>query len=166
MWGIATRIGGTLAGLLVIALLSRAADALGDDSAALREHFYRDVYVAITLAGYPCGSIKTVVQTKPSDYSVQCQNGKRYRVYATDDELVHVVDRSPGIGAPGATREDHESQVARSLFAIVNLSGYDCDEVAQIERQPRLAYSVRCRNGTQYRISVKGDGRVRVEPIP
>jgi hypothetical protein len=152
------------ASLLAAALLCRPAGGSADTAGSPPEEVRRDIYVAITLAGYHCGAVSTVVEKGPSDYSVQCRNGKLFRVYTTG-ETVHVVDRSRGEQPALAARSDHDSLVARSLFAIVNLSGYDCDEVVGIERVPRLDYRVRCRNATQYRIAVIGDGRVAVERI-
>jgi hypothetical protein len=160
------RVAGAVAAasLLAAALLCRPTGGAADTAGSPPEPVTRDIYVAITLAGYHCGAVSTVVETGALDYSVRCRNGKLFRVYATGD-TVHVVDRSPGDRSAPAPRDDHDSLVARSLFAIVNLSGYDCDEVVGIERAPRREYRVRCGNGTQYRIAVAGDGRVAVERI-
>jgi hypothetical protein len=167
--GTTARAGATVASLLAIglqcwALLCHPAGGPADASAPSPEQLKRDLYVTITLAGYHCGAVGTVVEQGPSDYAVACRNGKRYRVYATA-ETVHVVDRSSGEGSGPPARDDHGSLVARSLFAIVNLSGYDCDQVVRSERVPRLDYRVWCGNQTEYRIAVIGDGRVAVERI-
>jgi len=149
----------------MLALLFWTSPVAAGDAAAPREPLKQDVYVALTLAGAHCGRITSVAENAPSDYSVQCQNGKRFRVYVTDNQIVHVVDRSPGAGGADAMRNDHQSRVARGLFAVVNLSGYDCDRVVGVEREPPLGYRVSCHNDTQYRISVVGDGRVKVEQV-
>jgi len=169
MTGITARAGATAASLLAIALLCwallcRPAGGSANVSESPHELLRRDLYVAITLAGYHCGAVGTFVEKGPLDYAVSCRNGKRFRVYATDG-TVHVVDQSTGEGSAPPARDDHGSLVARSLFAIVNLSGYDCDEVVRLQRVPRLDYRVWCRNQTAYRIAVIGDGRVAVERI-
>ncbi len=161
----AARAARMLAGLLAIAFLGRPADVAADDARSLRERLHADLHAAITLAGYPCGAISATVASGPSDYAVQCRNGRRFRVHSTDDGLVHVTDRSPGAGPAPAARADHAAHVARSLFALVNLSGYECDEVVGVEREPRRHYRVQCRNATRYRISVGADGWVAVERL-
>lgn len=166
MIGGRTRIAVTLGSLLVIACLGQPKDVMAREPGAEHGGLYRDLYVAITLAGLHCGAISAVAEEGPSDYSVQCQNGKRYRVYSTDGEIVRVVDRTPGVGPSPGAHEDHASRVARSLFAIVNLSGFDCDEVVRFERGPRLHYRLSCQNQKEYRISVVAARRVVVDRIP
>jgi hypothetical protein len=135
-----------------------------DDSALLQEELRRDLYVAIALAGYHCGAISAVAQDGPTEYSVACRNGKQFRIYSVG-ERVHIVDRTPGVAATPPAPEDHDALIARSLFAIVNLSGHDCDRVVRIEREPQLQYRISCGNGTRYRISLTPDERVAVEQL-
>ncbi len=129
-----------------------------------QEELRRDIYVAIALAGYHCGAISAVVQDGPSEYTVACRNGKQFRIYSVD-ERVHVVDRTPDLTAAPPAREDHDALIARSLFAIVNLSGHDCDRVVRVQREPQLQYRIWCANGTRYRISLTADERVAVEQL-
>src|SRR5512134_179223 len=151
-----TPAGAAFALSLAIALACLPVQVSAQDSGAPREELHRDLYVAIALAGYHCGAISVVVQEGLSEYSVGCRNGKHFRVYSID-ERVHVVERTPGVAAAPAGREDHDALIARSLFAIVNLSGYDCDRVVRMEREPRVHYRVWCGNDTQYRLSLTAD---------
>lgn len=163
MLEIGSRTAAAIAGLLASALLWQPTAVSTDESGAPREAGYRDVYVAITLAGFRCKAISGIVKQDPSEYAVRCENDKRFRVYLTDDETVHVVDRSPGAGSAPLVHDDHGSRVVRSLFVIVNLSGFDCDEVVSFERGPRLHYRVWCQNDTKYQISVRNAGRLVVD---
>ena len=157
--------------VLPIALLCHPASTLAEDSAQPREALQRDLFNVITLAGRHCGAVVGVIENGASDYSVDCRNGKRFRVHVTGSGL-HVADetpaggKSPGVGdkAPAGS-EDHNATVTQSLFAIVTLSGYDCDEVTRFERGPQLQYRVACRNGTAYRVSVRPGGRLEVAQL-
>ena len=158
--------------VLPIALLCHPASTLAEDSA-----LQRDLFSVITLAGRHCGAVVGVIENGASDYSVDCRNGKRFRVYVTGGGL-HVADETPAGGkSPGvagkapaitpvpARPEDHNAAVTQSLFAIVTLSGYDCDEVTRFERGPQLQYRVACRNGTNYQVSVRSGGRLEVAKV-
>lgn len=156
---------------LAVALLYQAAAAWAGDPGPPREAQHRDLFSAITLTGHHCGAIVTVVENGTSDYAVQCRNGKRFRVQLMDgavlvaDETPAVAHETPGVAPTPSTRDDHRASVVRSLFAIVNLSGYDCDEVTRFERGPQLQYRVWCRNNTDYRISVRAGGRLEVAKL-
>jgi hypothetical protein len=158
-----------LAGAAAAASLGLAlawpAPAAADDAALAQENLRRDIYVAIALAGYHCGAISAVAQDGPSEYSVACRNGKQFRIYSVGDR-VHIVDRTPGVAATPPAPEDHDALIARSLFAIVNLSGHDCDQVVRLEREPQLQYRVWCANGTRYRVALTADERIVVEQLP
>ena len=151
-------------GLALAALLSGLpAPGTAQDTPSERERLYGDVFATITLAGFHCGAVRSVTEEAPSDYTVACRNGKRYRVHSPDAESVRIVDQTPGVQRAPVERDDHGARISRSLFAIVNLLGHDCDEVVSIERGPRLHYRVWCRNDAVYRISVLEDGRVAVQ---
>jgi hypothetical protein len=162
---IAARVFAGAASAACLALaLAWPARVTADDAALPQEELRRDIYVAIALAGYHCGAISTVVQDGPLEYSVACRNGKQFRIYSVEDR-VHIVDRTPGVAAAPPAREDHDALIARSLFAIVNLSGHDCDRVVRVQREPQLRYRIWCGNGTRYRISLTADERVAVEEL-
>jgi hypothetical protein len=156
---------------LALVLLFQPAGAPAQDAARPREAQERDLFSVITLAGQHCGAIVGVVENGASDYSVQCRNGKRFRVHSTGDSL-QVTDETPGVTPTPSTGQDHHApgdhraSVAKSLFAIVNLSGKECDEVTRFERGPHLQYRVWCRNHTSYRISVRSGGRLEVAKLP
>ena len=157
--------------VLSTTLLCHPARARAEDTA-----LQRDLFSVITLAGLPCGAVVSSVENSASDYSVDCRNGKRFRVHVTGGGL-HVTDETPaGSKSPGfadkapatpapAGPEDHDAAVNQSLFAIVTLSGYDCDEVTRFERGPQLQSGVACRNGTNYRVSVRSGGRLVVAEL-
>lgn len=144
--------------------LAWPAQVAAEESALTQEELRRDIYVAIALAGYHCGAISAVTQDGPSEYTVGCRNGKQFRIYSVGDR-VHIVDRTPGVAATPPAPEDHDALIARSLFAIVNLSGHDCDRVINVEREPELQYRIACANGNRYRISLTADDRVAVEQL-
>jgi len=164
---------------LSVTLLYQPASTLAEDAAQSHEALQHDLFGVITLAGRHCGAVVGVVENGPSDYTAECRNGKRFRVHVTSSGL-HVANETPAVpgkpaavgdkpsgaadNAPGAS-EDHRAAVARSLFAIINLSGYDCDEVTRFERGPQLQYRVWCGNNTDYRISVRSGGRVEVAKL-
>jgi hypothetical protein len=150
---------------LGIVLIWQQAGAFADDTGSTREEQHRDLHSVIALAGHYCGAIVAVVENGPSDYSVRCRNGRQFQVQTVDGKTVHVVDQTPGAVSPSSAREDHRALVERGLFAIVNLSGNDCDEVTRFEQAPQLEYRVWCRNGKSYRITVSADGQLDVASI-
>ena len=101
---------------------------------------------------------------RPDAQRARRRNGKQFLIYSVG-ERVHIVDRTPGVAAAPPAPEDHDALIARSLFAIVNLSGHDCDRVVRVEREPHLQYRIWCANGTRYRLSLTADDRVAVEQL-
>jgi len=61
--------------LLLAALLS------GPSFAADDEALKKDMASVIALQGLPCGKVEAVKVNAESDYTCQCKDGNRYRVY-------------------------------------------------------------------------------------
>ena len=125
----------------------------------------RDLRSVIILAGYPCHTVESITQPRPTDYHVSCDADRLYRVQVSEEKGVVVESRSdPEVAAPAP--RDHEAFMRRQLFAIVNLAGHRCDEVSSYVRRGSRDGIVTCGDGSTYRIHVTPEGRVAVDEHP
>jgi hypothetical protein len=56
----------------------------------------------------------------------------------------------------------HRETVMLDLFAVITLSGQQCQEVVDYEMLKEMDYVAICKNGQRYRIDVTPQGQVRV----
>jgi len=63
--------------------------------AAEDEALKKDMASVIALQGLPCGQVETVKVNAPSDYTCQCKDGNRYRVYMNPAGRVIVEKQNP-----------------------------------------------------------------------
>ncbi len=59
--------------------------------------------------------------------------------------------------------DSHEDIIKADLLLIIDSLGSPCDQVLEYEATDELAYSVSCKSGDSYRISVNPQGRVDVQ---
>jgi hypothetical protein len=125
-----------------------------------------DLRTVIILAGYPCKQVSAHSQSDQSEYRVSCDVDRHYRVSISEEKRIVVEAQSgPAMEAvPGSAA--HEEFMKRQLFAIVNLTGHDCEGVLSYERIGPKGHTVICEDQTVYRIHVTPEGRVAVEKQP
>ena len=66
---------------LLAQLLLLAAFLAGPSFAAADEALKKDMAAVIALQGLPCGQVEAVQVNAENDYTCQCKDGNRYRVY-------------------------------------------------------------------------------------
>jgi len=59
--------------------------------------------------------------------------------------------------------ESHEDIVKADLLVIIDSMGSPCEQVIDYESSEELAYSISCKSGHRYLISVNPQGRVDIQ---
>lgn len=150
----------------------------GDETSVIN-----DIYSALTLQGINCDEISELKESEEGSYDVVCKSGGHFLISQTRNGILSVVDQITGVvrkgvgvlfGAVPFTGQffkqsdeltEHEIEVARSLFSIINLSGNTCDTVTEVVSSSNDEHIVSCENNLKYRVFTKGDGLVAVEAV-
>jgi len=141
-----------------------------------------DLISALTLQGIRCDEVAGLERRGEKNYEVECQDGGRFQVSETGDGGLGILNLIGGVARLGVAGLSHvlrlpgqvlglgqdtveqSVEVARGLFAIVKLSGGNCDEVIDVRQQSDTEHTVACRNGQTHRVFTDDDGLVVVEP--
>jgi hypothetical protein len=67
------------------------------------------------------------------------------------------------LAACGGPRETHEEIIREGLLSIVDSLGKPCEQVVDHELSSNTSYTVRCKSGDTYAISVTPEGRIHVK---
>ena len=142
-----------------------------------------DIFIALTLQGINCDGISELEQNEEDSYDVVCQSGGRFSISQTKNGILTVVDKITGVvrkgigiflGAVPMTGQmfqqsdelnEHDAEVARSLFSITVLSGNTCESITNIVSSANDEHIVSCANGYKYRVFTREDGLVAVEVV-
>ena len=169
-----------LASVCTLLVLLSSMNAAGDPEPR-PPGLVNDLVAALTLQGIRCDEVTDLERKGEKNYEVECQEGGRFQVSEKSDGglgifnliggvarlgvagLGHVL-RLPGqILGLGRDTVEHSAEVALGLFAIVKLSGGNCDEVIDVRQQSDTDHTVACRNGQTHRVFTNDDGLVVVE---
>ena len=60
---------------------------------------------------------------------------------------------------------EHDAEVARSLFSIIELSGYACELITGVDSKTSDEHVVSCASGQSYRVYTAEDGLVTVDVV-
>jgi hypothetical protein len=142
-----------------------------------------DLNTALTVQGINCDGIRELEKTGNEGYEVVCAEGGQYSISKTADGLLSVLDNVTGLvfkgvgklyGAipftgqsyqmPGKATE-HDTEVARSLFSIIEVTGHVCEAITSVVAQTTDKHTVSCVNGSRYYVYTKGDGQVAVDVV-
>ncbi len=141
-----------------------------------------DLYVALTLQGINCDGISELERSDENSYDVVCKSGGRFGISQTDG-ILSVVDRLTGIVRKGIGTflgvvpltgqifqqpdelTEHDAEVARSLFSIIELSGNVCDEITGVVSATPDGHIASCVSGLYYHVYTRGDGLVAVVAV-
>ena len=144
-------------------------------------HIINDLYVALTLQGINCDGISELEQNNGEGYDVVCEGGGQYSVSQTKNGILSVVVNltgmvNKGIGTllgvvPLAGQifqmkgevTEHDVEVARSLFSIIELSGNVCEAITRVDSNVTNEHIVSCASGQSYRVYTTVDGLVAVD---
>ncbi len=142
-----------------------------------------DLYNALTLQGINCDGITQYNKVDENSYDVACESGKKFSIVGTAGGILNVFDKLTGNIRKGVSSllgtipltgtifqqkdkmTEHEAEIARSLFSIVELSGNECDAIELVETIEMDEHIVTCINQQTYRVYNKKNGIVRVESI-
>ena len=142
-----------------------------------------DLRTALTLQGINCDGISNVETDEQSNHDVVCDDGGHYVISQTGDGIIRIVDKVTGIVRKGMgrflgvvpltghmfqKREDlteHEAEIARSLFSIIELSGEACNAITGVKSSSSNEHIVSCAGGDTYRVYTGEDGLVKVEDV-
>jgi hypothetical protein len=76
--------------LFMFLLIAAPAGAETESEAAHREIVKKDLFAVITLNGTQCEEVVDFEIQEETLYIATCKNGKRFRIYVTDDGRVEV----------------------------------------------------------------------------
>lgn len=140
-----------------------------------------DLRATLAWHGTRCPAIIDVKAVNGGDLTVACSDGARYRLQVSKEQEVRVlriVERIVGSGVNlvvatlrlpsrilgyGASGPEHVTDVTKRLFAILTLTGHDCDEVVTVERRASDDHVVTCGNGRVYRVHPSADGLIAID---
>jgi len=166
--------------LIVMVIWSTVAFSQGDEN---ETSLAKDLRTALTLQGINCDGISDLEINDESGYDVECNGGGRYIISQTADGIISVVDKVTGmvrkgmgtlLGAVPLTGQifsqkeeltEHDAEVARSLFSIINLSGNACDTITDVDSTTADEHLVSCASGQSYRVYTSEDGLVLVDAL-
>jgi hypothetical protein len=142
-----------------------------------------DLYVALTLQGINCDGISQLERSDEDSFDVVCKTCSRFGISQTKDGIFSVVDRLTGIVRKGIGTfigtvpltgqifqqpdklTEHDAEVARSLFSIIELSGNACDAITGVVSNIPDGHIVSCAIGQNYHVYTREDGLVAVEAV-
>ena len=142
-----------------------------------------DIDIALTLQGIDCDGISKLEQSDEDSYDVVCESGGSFSISQTEGGVLSVVDKLTGITLKSIgtilsvvplidqiflqTNESTEQDagVARSLFSIIELSGYKCDVITGVVRNTVDDHLVSCESGRNYHVYTTADGLVAVDKV-
>ena len=142
-----------------------------------------DLNTALTIQGINCDGIRDLDKTGNDGYEVICAEGGQYSISQTANGLISVLDNVTGLvfkgigklyGAIPFTEQiyqikgkatAHDTEVARSLFSIIEVSGHVCEAITGVVTQATDKHTVSCANGSRYFVYTRADGRVTVEAV-
>ena len=146
-------------------------------------HLIDDLYVALTLQGINCDGISELEHKNGEGYDVVCEGGGHYSISQTRNGFLSVVDNLTGIVHKGigtllgvvpltgqiirmtGVVTEHDAEVARSLFSMIELSGNICEAITGIVRNTTDEHIVSCESGQSYRVYTTADGLVAVDAV-
>ena len=171
-----------VSGLLLIVMVIWSTVAFSQDDEN-ETSLAKDLRTALTLQGINCDGISDLEINEESGYDVECNGGGRYIISQTADGIISVVDKVTGmvrkgmgtlLGAVPLTGQifsqkeeltEHDAEVARSLFSIINLSGNACDTITDVDSTTADEHLVSCASGQSYRVYTSEDGLVLVDAL-
>lgn len=142
-----------------------------------------DIYTALTLQGINCDGIDELQPSEKGSYDVACNSGGQFNISQTTDGILTIVDKVTGavlksigmilkaIPLTGYLFQhkdnitEHDIEVARSLFSIIELSGYACDSITKVSSTSSDDHIVTCMNDKNYHIYTGEDGSVEVDAL-
>ncbi len=142
-----------------------------------------DIDTALTLQGIDCDGISELKQSDEDSYDVVCKSGGRFSISQTEGGLLSVVDQLTGLVFKGVEASlgaiplvgqifkqsdqltEHDAEVARSLFSIIELSGNECDVITGVDSNTTDENLVSCASGQSYRVYTTVDGLVAVDVL-
>ena len=142
-----------------------------------------DIDIALTLQGIDCDGISKLEQSDKDSYDVVCESGGSFSVSQGEGGVLSVVDQLTGITLKSIgtilsvvplidqifqqsnESTEQDAEVARSLFSIIELSGYMCDVITGVVRSAVDDHLVSCVSGQSYRVYTTADGLVAVDKV-
>ncbi len=142
-----------------------------------------DIDTALTLQGIDCDGISELEQSDEDSYDVVCKSGGSFSISQTEGGVLSVVDQLTGIALKSIgtilsvvplmdqifqqsnESTEQDAEVARSLFSIVELSGYKCDVITGVVRNTADDHIVSCVSDQNYHVYTTEDGLVAVDVI-
>ena len=142
-----------------------------------------DIYTALTLQGINCDGIDDLEQSEEGSYDVSCKSGGQFNIRQTTDGVLAIADKITGAVFKGIgmilqsvpltgylfqQKEDlteHDAEVARSLFSIIELSGNACDSITKISSTSSDEHVVTCMNDKNYHVYTGDDGSAEVDAL-
>jgi len=142
-----------------------------------------DIDIALTLQGIDCDGISKLEQSDKDSYDVVCESGGSFSVSQGEGGVLSVVDQLTGIALKSIgtilsvvplidqifqqsnESTEQDAEVARSLFSIIELSGYKCDVITGVVRNTVDDHIVSCVSGQSYRVYITADGLVAVDKV-
>jgi hypothetical protein len=142
-----------------------------------------DIDTALTLQGIDCDGISELEQNDENSYDVVCESGGSFSISQTEGGVLSVVDQLTGIALKSIGTilsvvplmdqifqqsneiTEQEAEVARSLFSIIELSGYKCDVITGVVKNTADEHVVTCVSDRNYHVYTTEDGLVAVEVI-
>ncbi len=167
-----------LSALLIVCSTSAFSQEV-DDEMSISD----DIHTALTLQGINCDGISELEQNEEDGYDVVCKTGGNFIISQTKNGVLSVVDQITGVvrkgigiflGAIPMTGQilmksdeisEHDAEVARSLFSIIELSGNACESITKVISNTHDEHVVSCASNNKYRIFTREDGLVAVEAI-
>lgn len=142
-----------------------------------------DLATALTLQGVDCDEIDEYKQLDENSYEVNCESGRSFSILGTADGLINIVDNLTGkvwkgvgsliskIPLTGSIFKtdkpitNHDAEIARSLFSIIELSGNECEAIENLKTIKSNEHIVTCINQQTYRIYNQENGYVKVDIV-
>ena len=142
-----------------------------------------DIDTALTLQGIDCDGISELEQNDENSYDVVCESGGSFSISQTEGGVLSVVDQLTGIALKSIGTilsvvplidqifqqsneiTEQEAEVARSLFSIIELSGYKCDVITGVVKNTADEHVVSCVSDRNYHVYTTEDGLVSVDVI-
>ncbi len=142
-----------------------------------------DLYVALTLQGINCDGVSKLERSSEEGYDVVCNSGGHYSISQSKDGVLSVVDVLTGIARKGIGKllgvvpltgqiyqltgelTEHNTEIARSLFSIIELSGNECAAITNVASDTTDEHTISCESGQIYHVYTTEDGLVAVDII-
>jgi hypothetical protein len=168
-----------LASILMLMLFATVVAQAPEDEASIAN----DLNTALTLQGINCDGISELEKSGNESYEVVCAEGGQYSISKTANGLLSVLDTVTGLVFKGIGKiygaipftgqiyqmtdnvNEHSSEVARSLFSIIELSGKECEAITAVDKKSTDDHIVSCTNKSKYHVYTKVDGMVAVDIV-